>query len=65
MNNNIINLLKTTIFLSKFQMDFSFNSMNSLQYMIKVDMKRGMLSKDLTKQTEFIIEYKVRFAREK
>jgi len=30
----------------------------NIQYTIKVDMKRGMLSKDLQKQTEFIIELK-------
>ncbi|GFO07993.1 Down syndrome critical region protein 3 homolog [Plakobranchus ocellatus] len=31
----------------------------NIQYLIKVEMKRSLLNKDLQKQTEFIIEYKL------
>jgi len=31
-----------------------------VQYMIRVDMKRSLLNKDLQKQCEFIVEYKVK-----
>ena len=31
-----------------------------LQYVVRVDMKRSLLNKDLQKQCEFIIEYKVK-----
>ncbi len=31
----------------------------NIQYFIKVDMKRGLLAKDLDKSCEFIVEYSV------
>ncbi|CAH1797418.1 unnamed protein product [Owenia fusiformis] len=30
----------------------------NIQYLVRVDMKRSLLNKDLSKQTEFIVEYK-------